>query len=319
MDALNELLLENSDKVHDKDASGSTPLHIACKQGNIHIVQLLGEHGADPNAINFDGKTPLDLGGIEVQDYFKVSPSLRSNRIIIFVIKSCHGSTPRSPEETRPATTAFTSAASDRRNDDIDDVRLAETIRQRCREAVPVVIRNCNSEILNGVYDPIPNSLHCDWPVYEDRNTRSFVLIFHVSEEFEGETVDCDDDDDVQLASAPVPASDGEGVIVYEWLLIIKIEIASNDREVYRALQVENINDSYEPIFNPNAAYLRLRCHEPMFPEFVGEDKKDITDYGLIDGSFRELLPEECRVEIMTETAALSPMSPTTRKVSGFA
>ena len=42
------------------DERGNTPLHLACRQGHVGIVQALLLHRADPTVRNRDGKTPMD-------------------------------------------------------------------------------------------------------------------------------------------------------------------------------------------------------------------------------------------------------------------
>lgn len=43
------------------DAEANTPLHDACRRGDLSIVQLLLRHKADPNVANGFGETPLCL------------------------------------------------------------------------------------------------------------------------------------------------------------------------------------------------------------------------------------------------------------------
>ena len=50
---------ENTVEIKDK-----TALHIACEIGDVAIVELLVEHGADINALDADGFTPLQLAAI---------------------------------------------------------------------------------------------------------------------------------------------------------------------------------------------------------------------------------------------------------------
>jgi ankyrin repeat protein len=42
---------------------GATPLHYAVKAGFVGTIQVLLEHGADPNALDDRGRTPLDWLG----------------------------------------------------------------------------------------------------------------------------------------------------------------------------------------------------------------------------------------------------------------
>ena len=41
------------------DGHGRTPLHVAAEEGHAQMVQLLAEHGGDPRACSADGSTPL--------------------------------------------------------------------------------------------------------------------------------------------------------------------------------------------------------------------------------------------------------------------
>jgi serine/threonine protein kinase len=54
-----ELLLEHGANINAKDNSGITPLHAAIQTGNLSITKWLLEHGASINAKNNSGTTPL--------------------------------------------------------------------------------------------------------------------------------------------------------------------------------------------------------------------------------------------------------------------
>ena len=51
--------LEQGALVGETDAWGDTPLHAAAVKGRLIIVELLLQHGADPNVKNLSGSTPL--------------------------------------------------------------------------------------------------------------------------------------------------------------------------------------------------------------------------------------------------------------------
>ncbi|XP_077977699.1 uncharacterized protein LOC144433265 [Glandiceps talaboti] len=56
-----QYLIENGATVDYRNTNGAIPLHGAALQGNTECVKLLLKHGADPKAMDHDGKTPLDL------------------------------------------------------------------------------------------------------------------------------------------------------------------------------------------------------------------------------------------------------------------
>ena len=39
---------------------GNTPLHVAAKAGQVSQAELLAVYGADPDALDMGGKTPID-------------------------------------------------------------------------------------------------------------------------------------------------------------------------------------------------------------------------------------------------------------------
>ena len=55
-------LLKAAQEVSLRDARGNTPLHLAALRGNADAVDALLAHGADANAANEDGATPLHYG-----------------------------------------------------------------------------------------------------------------------------------------------------------------------------------------------------------------------------------------------------------------
>jgi cytohesin len=52
--------LENGANPNAKDYDGSTPLHRAAQEGRIDVVRVLLERGADPWIADNEGHTPLD-------------------------------------------------------------------------------------------------------------------------------------------------------------------------------------------------------------------------------------------------------------------
>jgi ankyrin repeat protein len=65
-------LIDKGANVNAKSRDGFTPLHVAAMRGNLPVVELLLESGADPNAIVQYGKTPAELAralncGVQVE------------------------------------------------------------------------------------------------------------------------------------------------------------------------------------------------------------------------------------------------------------
>ena len=54
------MLTRNPLLANDRDSTGRTPLHQACRFGFKYIVEILMDYGAKIVVTNLDGKTPLD-------------------------------------------------------------------------------------------------------------------------------------------------------------------------------------------------------------------------------------------------------------------
>jgi len=59
--SLESVVQEHPDIVHEVSSSGQTLLHHAVMVSQVEVIQYLLGHGADPNALNMDDDTALDL------------------------------------------------------------------------------------------------------------------------------------------------------------------------------------------------------------------------------------------------------------------
>ncbi|ORX62072.1 ankyrin [Hesseltinella vesiculosa] len=64
-----KLLLNSGSRVNPVDNARNTPLHLACEEGHGDTAVNLLENGADPDRLNAEEKTPLDLCSKELQAY----------------------------------------------------------------------------------------------------------------------------------------------------------------------------------------------------------------------------------------------------------
>ena len=60
------MLLERNADVHQRRKNGQTALHQAAAQGHAECVRRLCNAGADPRAVDDDGRTAADLAATEL-------------------------------------------------------------------------------------------------------------------------------------------------------------------------------------------------------------------------------------------------------------
>jgi hypothetical protein len=80
-----EIRLIGADKVlFPKNVLGDAPLHVAAARGHLEVVELLLNHGADPQLHNKDQQTPTDLAmNSAIVNLLQMSSSAHQRRSIV--------------------------------------------------------------------------------------------------------------------------------------------------------------------------------------------------------------------------------------------
>lgn len=82
-----ERQLQAGATVHETDAEGNTPLHVAVEapKNELATIQVLLEHGANANAVNYIGAAPLHYVCLRKSNYRAVASSLLESRAAVNV------------------------------------------------------------------------------------------------------------------------------------------------------------------------------------------------------------------------------------------
>ncbi|PAA62749.1 hypothetical protein BOX15_Mlig017318g2 [Macrostomum lignano] len=79
------LIEKNESLLHARNGDFETPLHVACRNLKLDIVELLLEYGADPNAIDGNGKTPI-FGALSASKGFEICQLLLAKSADVNVV-----------------------------------------------------------------------------------------------------------------------------------------------------------------------------------------------------------------------------------------
>ena len=148
-------------------------------------------------------------------------------------------------------------------------------------EAVTIRVIEAKYDLINGIYDPIANAYHCEWPMYMNRNKNDLIMFFN--------------------SHIPYNKYNIQQNIIQpgEWII-----------QHIKDLEIDNINDlinpvsreeTYKQLFNIENSLIRLYSNNATFPELRVEGNYGITEFHYLNEKIVEIESNISQVEIVTE------------------
>lgn len=159
-------------------------------------------------------------------------------------------------------------------------------VRSLCSKAVSIDISMCNSTLVNGIYDPIENSMHCLCPVYQQRHNHDLYLLFQSKYT-------------PSLPSSWSPKELFWSCLEGQWVIMEKQWILSRCPNCSLKFEVSTIADSF--IFDVSLGPFLLSMDSPevTFPELRAEGANGVIEYVPAAGADGRYLPSKKPVEIV--------------------
>lgn len=215
-----KMLLGCGADIDATNSNGSTPLHRACYRNNARMAQVLLAFGARYDIKDKSGRTAAEVGDSTIKRL------IQSHRIDQDVDKAQQLMALGQP---------------------VDDAGLCEEVaamaameraRRRQQQAVPIVLHGATNQRLNGTYEPV-DEIHNEWPVYSLRGDRDLWMVLVGDEWLVQFTKDKGSEKKALIRMSCVPhcwpelRADGtNGIIEYHELLGIHVPVSAKPRIV---------------------------------------------------------------------------------------